>query len=189
MDVASRYAEMLTYATTVTRNECGDGVNAVLDALADPQSKCSDEIMRKMFSITFAALKSSSNERLWFNCNVKAGKYRSNTGTYFATLAPGTHTFVVKYKVYEGGLTYTSGTDYAGRSIQVVKLWEYPSPPEPPSIPPPISPPPLPPWPRHGAGVSVQLRYCSASVALRAAIKSWHLCICRAGAELTPASS
>ena len=48
---------MFTHATTVTRNECGDGVNAVLDALADPGSKCSDEIMRKMFSITFSALK------------------------------------------------------------------------------------------------------------------------------------
>ena len=57
-EMASRYAEMLTFATTVTRNECGDGVNAVLDALADPSSQCSDEIMRKMFSITFSALKS-----------------------------------------------------------------------------------------------------------------------------------
>ena len=46
-EMSTRYAEMLTHATTVTRNECGDGVNAVLDALADPGSKCSDEIMRK----------------------------------------------------------------------------------------------------------------------------------------------
>ena len=83
-EMASRYAEMLTHATTVTRNECGDGVNAVLDALADPSSQCSDEIMRKMFSITFAALKSSSNERLWFNCNVKAGKLHLARGDHAA---------------------------------------------------------------------------------------------------------
>ena len=83
-EMSTRYAEMLTHATTVTRNECGDGVNAVLDALADPQSKCSDEIMRKMFSITFSALKSSSNERLWFNCNVKAGKLHLARGDHNA---------------------------------------------------------------------------------------------------------
>ena len=83
-EMSTRYAEMLTHATTVTRNECGDGVNAVLDALADPGSKCSDEIMRKMFSITFSALKSSSNERLWFNCNVKAGKLHLARGDHAA---------------------------------------------------------------------------------------------------------
>ena len=83
-EMSTRYAEMLTHAQTVTRNECGDGVNAVLDALADPGSKCSDEIMRKMFSITFSALKSSSNERLWFNCNVKAGKLHLARGDHAA---------------------------------------------------------------------------------------------------------
>ena len=83
-EMSTRYAEMLTHATTVTRNECGDGVNAVLDALADPSSQCSDEIMRKMFAITFSALKSSSNERLWFNCNVKAGKLHLARGDHNA---------------------------------------------------------------------------------------------------------
>jgi COP9 signalosome complex subunit 2 len=81
-DMASRYAEMLTHSTTVTRNECGDGVNAVLDALADPTSSCADAIMRKMFDITFSALKNSQNERLWFNCNVKAGKLHLSRGDH-----------------------------------------------------------------------------------------------------------
>merc|ERR1711977_453603 len=37
-----------------------------------------------MFAITFAALKSSSNERLWFNCNVKAGKLHLARGDHNA---------------------------------------------------------------------------------------------------------
>mmetsp|Transcript_12339 Transcript_12339/g.40338 ORF Transcript_12339/g.40338 Transcript_12339/m.40338 type:complete len:450 (+) Transcript_12339:88-1437(+) len=67
-----RYKEMLSYATTVTRNECGDSVNAVLDAISAENS--STDLLAQISKVTTEALLAAKNDRLWFSSNVKVGK-------------------------------------------------------------------------------------------------------------------
>lgn len=69
----AKYKEMLELAPCVTRNECGESVNGVLEAIAS-DGKLDAESLAQMYEITFEALKASNNERLWFNTNVKVGK-------------------------------------------------------------------------------------------------------------------
>mmetsp|Transcript_28988 Transcript_28988/g.89619 ORF Transcript_28988/g.89619 Transcript_28988/m.89619 type:complete len:455 (-) Transcript_28988:33-1397(-) len=79
-----RYEEMLAHAPNVTRNECGDSVNAVFDAISAPATGAAPDAAKlaKMYEITFAALKSANNERLWFNTNVKVGKIYLGSGDF-----------------------------------------------------------------------------------------------------------
>ncbi|KAJ1445720.1 PCI domain-containing protein [Pelagophyceae sp. CCMP2097] len=77
--MVSHYKDMLKYAPTVTRNECGDSVNAVLEAISGADVAlggvpCDSVTLAKMYEVTFDALKAANNERLWFNTNVKVGK-------------------------------------------------------------------------------------------------------------------
>lgn len=71
-----KYRAMLEWASAVTRNECGDAVNSILEAISDAISdaKLPPDVLSQMYDITFAALKKTNNERLWFNTNVKVGK-------------------------------------------------------------------------------------------------------------------
>ncbi len=66
-----RYRGMLEYISSVTRNECTDAINAILDTLT---SGTDNHVMAEMYEITLIALKSANNERLWFNTNLKLAK-------------------------------------------------------------------------------------------------------------------
>jgi COP9 signalosome complex subunit 2 len=66
-----RYRDMLIYMSAVTRNECTESINVILDTLlaaTDPH------VLSEMYEITLEALKSAKNERLWFNTNLKLAK-------------------------------------------------------------------------------------------------------------------
>ena len=64
--MVAHYRSMLQHAPTVTRNECGDGVNNVLEAISDRESGVVADagVLRQMYEITFEALRAANNERL-----------------------------------------------------------------------------------------------------------------------------
>jgi COP9 signalosome complex subunit 2 len=66
-----RYRGMLIYMSAVTRNECTDAINAILDILT---ASTNVRVLSEMYEITLIALKSANNERLWFNTNQKLAK-------------------------------------------------------------------------------------------------------------------
>lgn len=62
---------MLTYISTVTRNECTNAINDILDKIG----KANDiQVLSKMYEITLEALKSAKNESMWFQTNLKLSK-------------------------------------------------------------------------------------------------------------------
>ena len=65
------YRNMLDFMSTVTRNECTDAINAILDAITNSTDV---QVLSTMYEITLEALKSANNERLWFNTNLKLAK-------------------------------------------------------------------------------------------------------------------
>ena len=85
-----RYRSMLSYMTSVTRNECTDAINNVIDSISSApiasssssssskQHQISNElcydVLSQVYEITLVALKNSNNERLWFNTNHKLAK-------------------------------------------------------------------------------------------------------------------
>ena len=74
--MVTRYREMLNDMQLVTRNECTDAINAVLEMLsvAAENTGGSSEVLIAMFEITLEALKNANNERLWFNTNLRLAK-------------------------------------------------------------------------------------------------------------------
>ena len=62
---------MLDYISLVTRNECTDAINLILDTLT---TSTDSTVLSEMYEITLLVLKSSNNERLWFNTNLKLAK-------------------------------------------------------------------------------------------------------------------
>jgi COP9 signalosome complex subunit 2 len=69
--MVDRYRAMLNYISSVTRNECTEAINVILDTLATATDM---HVLSEMYEITLIALKSSNNERLWFNTNLKLAK-------------------------------------------------------------------------------------------------------------------
>lgn len=69
--MVERYKELLSHMDTVTRNECTDAINCVLDSVS---SSTDLRILEQMYDQTLTALRDASNERLWFNTNVKFAK-------------------------------------------------------------------------------------------------------------------
>lgn len=69
--MVERYRGMLQYLESVTRNECTEAINAILDAIA---AVTNVQVLSEMYEITLIALKSANNERLWFNTNLKLAK-------------------------------------------------------------------------------------------------------------------
>ena len=69
--MVERYRGMLVYMASVTRNECTDAINAILDTLT---AATDASVLSEMYEITLLALKGSNNERLWFNTNHKLAK-------------------------------------------------------------------------------------------------------------------
>jgi COP9 signalosome complex subunit 2 len=66
-----RYRSMLLLISSVTRNECTDAINVVLDTI----SAATDvDVLSQMYEITLEALKTANNERLWFNTNLKLAR-------------------------------------------------------------------------------------------------------------------
>jgi COP9 signalosome complex subunit 2 len=66
-----RYRAMLDHLSAVTRNECTEAINTILDAIA---AVTNVQVLSEMYEITLIALKSANNERLWFNTNLKLAK-------------------------------------------------------------------------------------------------------------------
>lgn len=69
--MVDRYRSMLNYISSVTRNECTEAINIILDTLATATDMT---VLSEMYEITLLALKASNNERLWFNTNLKLAK-------------------------------------------------------------------------------------------------------------------
>jgi COP9 signalosome complex subunit 2 len=66
-----RYRAMLNYITSVTRNECTEAINTILDTIA---SATNVQVLSEMYEITLIALKTANNERLWLSTNLKLAK-------------------------------------------------------------------------------------------------------------------
>lgn len=66
-----RFKKMLSYISMVTRNECTDAINVVLDAIASVNDA---QTLSEMYELTLQCLRSANNERLWFNTNLKLAK-------------------------------------------------------------------------------------------------------------------
>ena len=77
-DMVQHYKSMLSRLETVTRNECTDAINTVLDAVtalsSEENSTMHDEILLQMYIITLDALTVTNNERLWVMVNIKLCK-------------------------------------------------------------------------------------------------------------------
>lgn len=70
-----RYRDMLIYMSSVSRNECTDAINAILSTISTASTNsASGDVLSEVYEITLLALKSSNNERLWFNTNHKLAK-------------------------------------------------------------------------------------------------------------------
>ncbi|KDO33345.1 hypothetical protein SPRG_02152 [Saprolegnia parasitica CBS 223.65] len=77
-EMVGHYAEMLQLLPNVTRNECTDSINSILDIV----SSLSATIISKMYTMTLDALRVASNDRLWFQTNIKLGKLYLELGDY-----------------------------------------------------------------------------------------------------------
>lgn len=62
---------MLSYIHVVTRNECTDAINVILDSIAGTSDT---SVLSEMYEHTLVALKTANNERLWFNTNLKLAR-------------------------------------------------------------------------------------------------------------------
>jgi COP9 signalosome complex subunit 2 len=70
-----KYRDMLIYMSAVSRNECTDAINAILSTISTTSNNAaSGDVLSEVYEITLIALKSSNNERLWFNTNHKLAK-------------------------------------------------------------------------------------------------------------------
>uniref|UniRef100_A0A6V1ITC2 PCI domain-containing protein n=1 Tax=Heterosigma akashiwo TaxID=2829 RepID=A0A6V1ITC2_HETAK len=67
----AKYQELFKYLGDVTRNECTDAVNAILDAVSAATDLA---FLTKMYELTLAALKRAANERMWFGTLCKLGR-------------------------------------------------------------------------------------------------------------------
>jgi len=75
----ARYQELFNYISKVTRNDCTDAVNAILDAI----SLTTDlGFLTQMYQITLEALKQAANERMWFSTICKLGKVYLQDNNY-----------------------------------------------------------------------------------------------------------
>jgi len=94
--MTSRYKDMLQDMPLVTRNECTEAINAVLERLSAAAASATanttnnnnggsssssnsggattGDVLVDMFQITLEALKSANNDRLWFNTNLRLAK-------------------------------------------------------------------------------------------------------------------
>lgn len=66
-----RYRAMLEFIAAVTRNECTEAINTILDSLA---SATDVQVLSEMYEITLVALKTAKNQHLWLNTNLKLAK-------------------------------------------------------------------------------------------------------------------
>lgn len=66
-----RYRSMLEFITAVTRNECTEAINTILDTIA---AATNVQVLSEMYEITLIALKTAKNDRLWLNTNLKLAK-------------------------------------------------------------------------------------------------------------------
>lgn len=69
--MVSAYRAMLSYISSVTRNESTEAINIILDSLV---SATDVSVLSEMYEITLVALKSANNDRLLFNTNLKLAK-------------------------------------------------------------------------------------------------------------------
>ena len=76
------YRSMLDFMSSVTRNECTDAINTILDTLT---SVTNSEVLSEMYKITLIALKTAKNERLWFNTNLKLARIYMDGGNITGT--------------------------------------------------------------------------------------------------------
>jgi len=74
-----RYKELFKYISQVTRNECTDAVNAILDSVS---STTNLQLLAEIYSLTLDALKQASNERMWFSTICKLGKVYLHTSNF-----------------------------------------------------------------------------------------------------------
>jgi COP9 signalosome complex subunit 2 len=97
------YQGLLSYVGQVTRNECTDSINNILDTVRhhmpdfisfciNPKvwlackiqvSGCPDlETVSKMYEVTLDALRTAGNERMWFSTNAKLAKAYLQQGNH-----------------------------------------------------------------------------------------------------------
>ena len=67
----ARYRSMLHYISIVTRNECTEAINTILDTITTATNV---DVLSEMYEITLLALETANNERLWLNTNLELAK-------------------------------------------------------------------------------------------------------------------
>lgn len=78
-DMVASYKEMLKYVANVTRNQCTDSINSILDTV----NNCTDlGIVSQMYEVTLDALKTAGNERMCFTINAKLAKAYMQGGNH-----------------------------------------------------------------------------------------------------------
>jgi COP9 signalosome complex subunit 2 len=66
-----KYRAMLEFISAVTRNECTEAINTILDSITTATDV---HVLSEMYEITLMALKTANNERLWQHTNLKLAK-------------------------------------------------------------------------------------------------------------------
>jgi len=77
--MVQHFQQMLPLLPHVTRNECTDSINGILDVVSQAEDP---SMISTMYEITLNALKTANNDRLWFQTNVKLGKLYLDIGDY-----------------------------------------------------------------------------------------------------------
>jgi COP9 signalosome complex subunit 2 len=73
-EMARRYQELLAHMDKVSRNDASEAINTILDAVPQTSDRAGVASLEKLYESTLEALKSTNNQRLWFNVSVKLAK-------------------------------------------------------------------------------------------------------------------
>jgi COP9 signalosome complex subunit 2 len=113
-EMVRKYQAMLKDMPLVTRNECTEAINSILETISGSQN---DTVLVEMFEITLTALKTANNERLWFNTNLKLAKlYLNDIGSRQSEVE---HLM----SVLKQSCTLSDGTDNPAKASQLLEIY------------------------------------------------------------------
>jgi len=112
--MVAKYQEMLVDMPLVTRNECTEAINSILETISSSEDS---QVLVQMFEITLTALKTANNERLWFNTNLKLAKLYLND---IADREPEVERLMILLKQ---SCSLPDGTDDPAKAAQLLEIY------------------------------------------------------------------
>jgi len=112
--MVATYQAMLTDMPLVTRNECTEAINSILETISNSQDS---QVLVQMFEMTLTALKTANNERLWFNTNLKLAKLYLND---IAVREPEVERLM---SILKQSCALPDGTDNPARAAQLLEIY------------------------------------------------------------------